>query len=60
MVFFLPRILMMHQLLNFMMSAREGEGDSKRLCYETGKGMKVKYRETSQGGLAIKVMSICA
>ncbi|BAJ00674.1 L-serine ammonia-lyase [Shewanella violacea] len=28
--------------------------------YETGKDMNVKYRETSQGGLAIKVMSICA
>ncbi|QLE84327.1 L-serine ammonia-lyase [Shewanella sp. Scap07] len=28
--------------------------------YETGKDMHVKYRETSQGGLAIKVTSICA
>ncbi|QFU21451.1 L-serine ammonia-lyase [Shewanella eurypsychrophilus] len=28
--------------------------------YETGKDMHVKYRETSQGGLAIKVLSICA
>lgn len=28
--------------------------------YETGKDMHVKYRETSQGGLAIKVISICA
>ena len=28
--------------------------------YETGKDMNVKYRETSQGGLAIKVTSICA
>ncbi|MCL1092354.1 L-serine ammonia-lyase [Shewanella kaireitica] len=27
--------------------------------YETGKDMHVKYRETSQGGLAIKVTSIC-
>lgn len=27
--------------------------------YETGKDMHVKYRETSQGGLAIKVSSIC-
>ncbi len=28
--------------------------------YETGKDMHVKYRETSQGGLAIKITSICA
>ncbi|GGE87247.1 L-serine ammonia-lyase [Shewanella carassii] len=28
--------------------------------YETGKDMSAKYRETSQGGLAIKVTSICA
>ena len=28
--------------------------------YETGKDMNVKYRETSQGGLAIKVTTICA
>jgi L-serine dehydratase len=27
--------------------------------YATGKDMHVKYRETSQGGLAIKVTSIC-
>ncbi|MDB2386426.1 L-serine ammonia-lyase [Shewanella sp.] len=27
--------------------------------YETGKDMNVKYRETSQGGLAIKVVNIC-
>ncbi|QBF81572.1 L-serine ammonia-lyase [Shewanella maritima] len=28
--------------------------------YETGKDMHVKYRETSQGGLAIKVTNLCA
>ncbi|MFT5235563.1 MAG: L-serine dehydratase [Shewanella sp.] len=28
--------------------------------YETGKDMNVKYRETSQGGLAIKVLNICS
>ncbi|WP_256717984.1 hypothetical protein [Shewanella sp. UCD-KL12] len=33
---------------------------ARYLSYETGKDMHVKYRETSQGGLAIKVTSICA
>jgi len=27
--------------------------------YETGKDMHPKYRETSRGGLAIKVLNVC-
>lgn len=27
--------------------------------YETGKDMSTKYRETSQGGLAIKILNVC-
>lgn len=28
--------------------------------YETGKDMHTKYRETSQGGLAIKILNVCS